>query len=82
MYREAARRVELGEDEFACVALKKTGCEDEVAVMAKLFKPEHSMIHWFGSYNDFEEGSSGLEARNARVVMLCFMAAMVEAGDA
>ncbi len=87
MFRNAARVLEsqkpgngacevLGDfcpmalDQFSEVCL----CGDASGKMGLLFKPSGGRDYWMGEFTDENQG--------ARVLMLCFMAAMVEAGDA
>ena len=87
VYRGAARLMELGFHDYACNAIwtashprKEWRYPDErdrhplVVKFTEYFKPERNdTVAWFG------EAGRG---RRRRIIALCMMAAMVEAGDA
>lgn len=90
IYKFAARNVELQKESFACIAVGTAATcfgrlydGEERQIFEELFSPESTDERdlrplangWYGPWHDDE-------ARNARVLALCFMAAMVEAGDA
>ena len=90
VYREAAYRVEFGFHSFSCWAIEdvlvvplhgeETKEKDKhplVRSYEKTFRPEAcGWTHNWGVY------WNGDERRDCRILALCFMAAMVEAGDA
>ena len=84
VYREAARRIERGEvdhnDGACCVALR-TNYEYEVPGFSAddfyyAFKPNSASSMWWGRHFGSED-----EQRECRILALCFMAAMCDAGD-
>ena len=82
IYRAAAKLLEDGESRWACFAIKRAskrrlGCKAFRAV----FGPSrdnsvHRLEGWWGN-SYFKPDAEG-----PRILALCFMAAMVEAGDA
>lgn len=84
-YRDAARHLELGDTgcfvqscRASCCVLRNTACDDEVVVYREYFMHDghHEQNGWWniGIHSDENSG--------ARILALCLMAAMVEAGDA
>lgn len=79
IYREAARRCETEATWGACIYIFFAGHGDteigpwhedpEVEIFRAMFKPEDAGSLWW-------------EDNDPRILALCFMAAMVEAGDA
>lgn len=89
MYREAANIVECGIDAHSCHAIyratglgvpdeweKRLPCSD-ADEYDELFRPDDP-----GAWGESWGICWGDERHDCRVVALCFMAAMVEAGDA
>ena len=77
VYREAARQIEEGIQIWTCNALECLGASP--IPYAALFKPEDE--HFDGSWGT-RWSDSYEERQDCRILALCFMAAMVEAGDA
>lgn len=95
-YRDAAKSIENGWDWWSCNAIESQGVD--ASDYAKLFMPNVREINeacplpdgqkWTAE-NLWPDGSWGSywaesteEQEGCRIVALCFMAAMVEAGDA
>ena len=84
VYRKAARLMESGDDEcdFSC---------DAIWASANYLTSARAVIAYKATFNDSGTKSafwldtddmSESDGRNLRILMLCMMAAMVEAGDA
>lgn len=87
IYREAARMIEREKHSFACYALGDAGQDDSTlcGLMNEIYAPGVSGA-WLCGIGG-EEGchyplAGDCPERSGRVLALCFMAAMVEAGDA
>ena len=83
IYRKAARRIErAAHGMFSCSTLNTiTGDGEAARRYAELFRPEDYNGECWG--HAWANGWDQWRERNAcRIVALCFMAAMVEAGDA
>lgn len=87
VYLEAARKVADHEEHFSCSASHRSG--GKVDAYRSLFKPESTM--WLAWWNEGWDGPCNTAQdlnerneflRNCRTLALCFMAAIVEAGDA
>lgn len=90
VYLEAARIGAEGSHDGACIWLMFAQnkhadghfCDPYGAAFSALFKPEYGVYwgeQWAENLNDPRKCP---ETRNCRVIALCLMAAMVEAGDA
>jgi len=89
LYRKAAKRIETGENDFACNALKDVGLS--CVNMKKLFEADaiEYGLAYDGRAARYAFFSNGVDhgvdfdatVRNHRVLALCFLAAMAEAGD-
>lgn len=81
IYRAAAKRIsECDYGAFSCVTISQAGGDSED--YAKLFRPsekEDSALWGMGWSEDIKNWR---QRNNCRIIALCFMAAMVEAGDA
>lgn len=72
-FRAAAKRLEDGLNEYACHALADAGAPFTHADRLKeIFAPDVEDVAWL----------RGIGGTGGRILALCFMAAMVEAGDA
>jgi hypothetical protein len=88
IYRSAAKAFEenkpgwggcMGID-YACEALDVAGADsEELCLMKAVFAPRRDSIAWLELRGLSESDSA---QRDFRILALCFMAAMVEAGDA
>lgn len=89
LYRKAAKLMEDGDRNArgsCCWAIGLTknpriisfdgSMDDDCLAMKRIFRPRGG-IFWMGATNYYDE-----EAHDRRILALCFMAAMVEAGDA
>jgi hypothetical protein len=83
-YRNSAKLIEEGKEDHlrgaCCIAMDQIAMIDgdvnNVQVFYDLFKPNegHNALWWGEKWED--------DARSCRILALCFMAALVEAGDA
>ena len=80
VYQAAARVMERGEMRFACFALEAIVYPDHhyCQRMKGVFAPDSERSAWLAD-RDTDDPE---HRRNVRILALCFMAAMVEAGDA
>lgn len=84
-YRKAARRIERNLDYACCYALQSVDASAEASVMEGVFVNDYERNRWGGHWMaEHGEGKYGgnSSVQDRRVLALCFMAAMVEAGDA
>ena len=84
VYRKAARRIERGENLTACFAIEAVTNiaytqEPLCDRMRSIFAPDSEKLYWLGGIVD---GNHDHGDKQGRILALCFMAAMVEAGDA
>ena len=71
VYREAADVIASGKGEFSCNEIQAASAfEIDARIYSEFFEPSQV-------WHEPEDDKQGI-----RVLMLCFMAAMVEAGDA
>lgn len=85
IYREAARIVLEGESLWGCIAISRAG--NRCDAFCKLFDPSPEILDPLAKPRDdgwcWGIGERGNDkAAKERSIALCFMAAMVEAGDA
>jgi hypothetical protein len=84
IYREAAKLIESGAEYACCYALEKAGGKRECDRMHAVFAECQGRVylggHWMADLGENPYDRELMSPR--RVVALCFMAAMVEAGDA
>ena len=87
IYREAARRIERKLNYCCCYAIRritgnhKLGDEMREVFAARRIQENRWSGHWMVEIGEMRYGESA-EVQNRRILALCFMAAMVEAGDA
>lgn len=90
-YRDAARLIEEGYTEYGCFALKDEGLD--CVLFTAWFKEDamaYGMAHdgyalefsWMANALTEGEGGALAEVRDYRVIALCLLASMIEAGDA
>lgn len=90
VYRKAAQLGELGERDGSCVwvavaeGLDSPYASELSAKYSKVFNPGSDFaLYWGNEWADQPWSCGPVEAaRDCRVLALCFMAALVEAGDA
>lgn len=91
-YRLAAQSIERGIDKFSCNALEKLGAYGEKIAFIAMYGPDakgqdsQGNATWIPAaafpWNPRSHRYSEELGRNSRIIALCLMAAMVEAGDA
>ena len=86
IYREAARLIERGESDERNIGVRACFAIDQAAERRKSAARSAYVKHVLGGcsasawlYEGYEDSP---EANDERIVALCFMAALVEAGDA
>lgn len=92
IYLRAAERIARGKNTYSCCAIGRQSDYEEplskhIGPYVAVFKPERAGTFW-GSGWDIDEVDTHdavprtAEGKACRILALCFMAAMVEAGDA